>query len=337
MYSALVPEILAKYGIESSKIFPAQKGYRNESYKVELRGGDEANLIFFKREPQIVDRVNRADAVARIASNYHLPVRIRRDYRLVRLREDSVAGLYSYLPGLTISWEAYTMKHIKLLGWAMADLHTALGPVHDPSLTYHKVTDELSGLVKAMAVYFKSPTVEKAMRQKLGVTLESSRLDDFPDLLDSLATHPEQQMLHLDMVRGNVLFENNTHDQRWSIGNISITGIIDFEKTAYGHILFDLARSLAFLHVDCVSKEPVKIYKYFLKSGYEKRGGRPLDLTANFDGQSYESILQELVNMYLVYDFYKFLVHTPYESLDDNHHYIRTRNILIDHAMLRYL
>ena len=45
-------------------------------------------------------------------------------------------------------------------------------------------------------------------------------------------------------------------------------------------------------------------------------------------------ILEPLVAMMLLYDFYKFLRDNPYESLDKNHHFRRTRDILIARKVL---
>ncbi len=115
-----------------------------------------------------------------------------------------------------------------------------------------------------------------------------------------------------------------------------MTGILDFEKTAYGHPVFDVARTLAFLLVDCEYKGEAKIRKYFLQSGYNKRG------TVNFrnpiikHGNRTTNLLESLIDLFLLYDFYKFLRHNPYEFLEQNHHYKRTRDILLTRNMLEY-
>ncbi len=79
--------------------------------------------------------------------------------------------------------------------------------------------------------------------------------------MDDLGPHA---LLHMDFVRGNILYSQN-HELR-------ISGILDFEKAAYGSPLFDIARTYAFLLVDCKYKSEKEIGKYFLRSGYIKRG-----------------------------------------------------------------
>jgi len=78
---------------------------------------------------------------------------------------------------------------------------------------------------------------------------------------------------------------------------------------------FDISRTLAFLLVDCKYKLSAEVRKYFLRSGYEKRG----------QGELPDSrLVQALTGLFLLYDLYKFLRHNPYESLHQNQHYIRT-------------
>ncbi len=50
---------------------------------------------------------------------------------------------------------------------------------------------------------------------------------------------------------------------------------------------------------------------------------------------SADKVLKALIGFFLLHDFHKFLKHTPYESLEQNHHFVRTRDILIDYGMLR--
>jgi Ser/Thr protein kinase RdoA (MazF antagonist) len=112
-------------------------------------------------------------------------------------------------------------------------------------------------------------------------------------------------------VRGNILFDDQAR----------ITGVLDFEKTAWGHPALDIARTLAFLLVDCKYKSEDKTRKYFLISGYNKRG------PARTPGSS--PLLEKLITTFLLHDFYKFLRHNPYESLRNNEHFVRTRDLLV--------
>jgi len=146
--------------------------------------------------------------------------------------------------------------------------------------------------------------------------------------------------LHLDFVRGNILFErlpshgslqtpmvnklNFDLDQTSKL-TLSIAGILDWEKTALGAPVIDVARTLAFLIIDCQCKPESKVKKYFLDSGYEKRGQQTLH---------YKQLLDPLVELFLCYDFYKFLKHNPYEFLPQNEHFIRTTTWLKQHQLL---
>src|SRR5690606_18049004 len=122
----LVPKVTAAYGLDVVSIGPSQKGYRNESYRLALVSGEEVNLIFHKSEQDALGRIKSADIASRSLAEVSLPVRTRYDKRILKLsdgRRNVYAGLYTYLPGSTIPWEAYTMDHIKLLGWIMSDMH----------------------------------------------------------------------------------------------------------------------------------------------------------------------------------------------------------------------
>lgn len=340
MYQSVVPAVLHKYGLVYRTIHSVQKGYRNESYPVELQSGQMVNLLFYKRESHIIERIYRADQVSAYAALTGLPVRTRFDKRLLRLRGaggDIYVGLYHYLFGQTISWEGYTKKHIKLLGWAMSDLHEKLQLMPVSWSSEYTVATELSQLIERMQRYFINDSVQRAMREKLGVAINPAQLKGMRMLVDICNQLPNQQVLHMDMVRGNVLFGSSRKSDIWQIDGVALTGIIDFEKTSYGHPLFDIARTLAFLLVDCQNKTPSKLYKYFLYSGYTKRGAAQVLSGQLGTSSTYMQLLDGLVKVFLLYDFYKFLRHTPYESLAENHHYVRTHDILLNYAMIGYL
>lgn len=323
MFSRVVPAVLEAYGVADYMVGASQKGYRNESYPIRGVDGNVINLIFFKKEEGILRRVKRADMTADAAHSAGLPVRIQYDKRLLQVAGGQYAGLYTYLSGTTVAWEAMTMKHIKLLGQAMADMHTALcssKPADD-----YEVVDELVALTERMQRYFDQPEVVTAMSDKLGVAVDRSVFDVFRSILVKVARLPGQQLIHMDMVRGNILFDAAKPSDRWQIDDIALTGVIDFEKAGVGHPLFDIARTLAFLHVD--SQKPIsKINSYFLDSGYHKRGGQPLPQP---------HVLALLTRFFLLHDFYKFLRHTPYESLQHNYHYTRTRDLLKTYGIIK--
>ncbi|HEX9153621.1 MAG TPA: hypothetical protein VF809_02260, partial [Candidatus Saccharimonadales bacterium] len=122
----------------------------------------------------------------------------------------------------------------------------------------------------------------------------------------------------------NILFSDEPYDDALKV---SISGVIDFEKTAYGHPLFDIARTLAFLMIDCKHKPADKVRKYFLGSGYIKRSSADLS-------SSYMSMLNPFIELFLFYDFYKFLRHNPYESLPDNEHFVRTVEFMLPRMLV---
>ena len=273
-------------------------------------------------------RITRANAVADYAYSRGMPARHTYDERILRLasaRGDSYAALYDYLLGDTIPWEAYTQKHLKQLGKALSDLHAALADCTVSDVP--AVVDEYRQINERMRRYFVSDGVTGAMRQKLYLELNQDIFDSFDWLLAVCEQLPDQQVLHMDFVRSNLLFTDTDE------GPI-VSGILDFEKTAFGSPLFDVARTLAFLLVDCKYKPEEKVRKYFLTSGYQKRGAARLRTISVRAGDSSINVLEALMGLYMVYDFYKFLRHNPYESLGLNEHYVRTRNLLLERQVL---
>ncbi|HET9411621.1 MAG TPA: phosphotransferase [Candidatus Saccharimonadales bacterium] len=315
--SAGFQKIIDHFNMPDAQLVSVQKGYRNQSHLLRLPDGTQQNLIIFKSEPGALTHIANAHAVGRFLASQGLPVRHATDPRIlvIKNRQGAVrhAAVHNYLPGNTIPWEAYTKDHIKALGGAMGDIHRALQP-----FAAHLLPDAAQQnmqLSKRMERYFSDRGVQQSMRKKLGVTSVDTQ---FKTLHMQCAALPNQQALHLDFVRGNILF----------IGT-QVSGIIDLEKTARGHRLLDIARTLSFLLVDCKYKPEHKIRKYFLFSGYKKRGRQPLSQTHDFD------LLEKLVDFYLVYDFYKFLRHNPYESLLANEHFMRTKDLLLKRGLAR--
>jgi len=300
----------------SRHIHAVQKGYRNESYAADLADGRTVNLIIYKREPEILERIRAANHVANYAADHGMPARRTADERIIKLGwGDSIryAALYNYLPGHTIPWEAYTMGHIKQLGAGLSDLHATLTLMPHADMPY--IVDECRAMLGRIERYFAKDDVHDAMAAKLGLAiLDTTRLR--PALTECLEL-PGQHALHMDFVRGNILFAENEEPR--------ISGILDFEKTAWGAPIFDIARTLAFLIVDCKYKEEAKVRKYFLQSGYNKRGKAQFEPTP---------LLEDLLNLFLLHDFYKFLRHNPYESLQDNEHFVRTRDFLLKRNIL---
>lgn len=307
------------YGLTDARLLTVEKGYRNESHAALLPDGRAVNVIIYKREPGILATLKRANLVGDYLAAQSFPARYTQDRRILRLGQGEstkYAALYGYLPGQTIPWEAYTMSHLKHLGSTMSTMHTLLK--NTPFVLENKITGEYLAITKRMETYFAGEGVRQALRMKLG--LEVQVATRFYTLLKGCAGLPDQQPLHMDFVRGNILFDNSAH----------VTGVLDFEKTAWGHPLFDVARTLAFLLVDCRYKSEVQIRKYFLISGYNKSGVGTFKITPRNT-----RLLEALIDLFLLYDFYKFLRHNPYESLPQNEHFMRTCTLLQERTFLR--
>lgn len=334
MNDAALHRILAVYGIHSAQLLGVQKGYRNSSHHIVINTGQHLNLIAYKSEPGIVARIRRTNQIGDILAAQGFPARQTYDTRILQLQAGRAgitpkyAALYQYLPGKTIPWEAYTMRHLKLLGKTMGDMHALLQSAGSPDIP--SITDEYIAILRRMQHYFDESAVQQAITSKLGVSLDNRFLQTATRLLQHCAALPGQQPLHMDFVRGNVLFtQPPSPDGLGSMEPPRITGVLDFEKVATGHPLFDIARTYAFLLVDCKYKSEDKIRKYFLQSGYAKYSRSPFRLNAHW-----EELLEGLTTMFLLYDFYKFLRHNPYEYLHQNEHYTRTCRILIQRGAI---
>jgi Ser/Thr protein kinase RdoA (MazF antagonist) len=239
---------------------------------------------------------------------------------------EKYGALYHYLPGRTIPWEGYTRDHIKLLGKTMSDMHAALAGLADNGLP--ETSDEYLTIVARMRTYFNSAPVQRALAGKLLLRVKPEVFDQFEQILIGSKLLSGKQPLHMDFVRSNILWEDVPPKITTKEGfGVAISGILDFEKAAYGHPLFDIARTLAFLLVDCKYKTPEKVRKYFLNSGYSKRGA------AAVPGKHLE-LLEPLLDLFLFYDFYKFLRHSPYEYLPQNEHFARTKDMLLQRGVL---
>lgn len=323
MKDEAVTGFFAKYGLAPVRLLPIQKGYRNESHPAELADGQRVNLIIYKSEAGILPRIRRANAVADYLAGQGMPARRTADSRILQIAapggRQKYAALYLYLTGKTIPWEAYTQKHLKALGQAMGDMHGFLQVYPAVANGLPPVAEEYLEILARMRRYFADPAVAGAMRAKLGVAVPPTVPTRLRRVLGGCATLPGQQPLHMDFVRGNVLFDPQAN----------IAGILDFEKTAQGHPLFDIARTLAFLLVDCKHKPEAKVRKYFVQSGYNKRGRGAFKV-----GDSVAPLLEQLVDLFLLHDFYKFLRHNPYEFLHLNEHYTRTAAQLVQRGAL---
>lgn len=326
--------VLRAYGVDYVRIGEVQQGYRNRSYPIELADGRTLNLILYKNEPGVLRLIWSANRVSEYLAARGLPCR-QSQGRVVRVRAaDQIryAALYNYLPGHTIPWEAYTKDHIKVLGLTMSNMHAELKGLEQGRLP--EVAEVYMGIVRRMERYFGQPGVQTALSAKLGLSgISPAVFAPQRRLLALCQRLSGQQPLHMDFVRGNMLFEDRPDIA--SGLSVSVSGILDFEKTAFGHPLFDIARTLAFLLVDCKYKPPLKVRKYFLHSGYTKRGRTPLPQVSVMDRDRQVDLLEALVNLFLLHDLYKFLRHNPYESLAQNEHFARTKSLLLGRGLIQ--
>jgi Ser/Thr protein kinase RdoA (MazF antagonist) len=323
MDNVAINRILQRYGFTQGKLLGVEKGYRNEARAVQLEDGRVLNLMLYKNEPGIVRTIKNANDVSDFLAERGFPSRRTVDARTLRLQAGGwrkYAALYNYLHGQTIPWEAYTMNHLKLLGKAMSDMHAALRDFDVANLP--DVVDMYLEIFGCMQRYFAGSGVRTALAKKLHLILP--KLDQCVAVLNACKGLPNQQALHMDFVRSNILFS----------GEPTITGILDFEKTARGNQLFDIARTLAFLLVDCKYKSPDKVRKYFLRSGYKKRGAADLQHLTIKTREGTVDVLEVLVDLFLLYDFYKFLRHNPYETLPLNEHFTRTSELLLRRRLI---
>jgi Ser/Thr protein kinase RdoA (MazF antagonist) len=315
---AVIRRVVQRFGCKVSELLPVQKGYRNEAHPFRAPNGDRLNLMLYKNEPQMAQRIKNADSVSNFLAARGMPSRRSAHERIIQLQAGSwqkYAALYHYLPGETIPWEAYTRKHLKLLGKTMSDMHAELCMFDAGNLP--DVADEYLEIVERMRRYFAHPGVRHALAAKLQLRVPEMVFDQFAAVLGACGQLPGRQALHMDFVRSNILFSETG-------GELEISGILDFEKTGRGIPHFDVARTLAFLNVDCKYKPADKVRKYFLQSGYQKRGKACLQALRIKTSAGGVDVLERLVELFLFYDFYKFLRHNPYESLPQNEHFVRT-------------
>lgn len=326
MDGVLVDRILRKYGLQSSTIHAPNAGYRSKIQPITLKDGRCISIIMYKCEPGITTRIKNIHHVSRFLAKQGFPVREPFDERIMQIETPTqarYAAIYTYLPGRTIPWESYTKHHIKLLGATLSNVHASLRSCPPARLQVNIAAREYQQINEKMREYFTRTKTQNALKTKLGIEIRTDMFRNFEGLLGVCEREPEQQMLHMDFVRSNILFGDNPHEDDLS----SITGILDLEKTAYGVRAFDISRTLGFLLVDCKYKTASKIRKYFLQSGYGKRGADVLDKRTR-------DLSEQLLGLFLMHDFYKFLRHNPYEYLEQNDHFRRTKDILYRQGLI---
>ena len=311
--------IIKFYKLEPVEFLEPQKGYRNKSFAFRASDGKWYNLILFKNEIGILDKIKNSNFISNYLAKRHLLVRSSVG-KILKLKSKSTVRyvcLYNYLEGKTISWDSYTKKHLKNLGRYLALVHNNLyGIVLNKNLKFIKFDVLAKKQILSMQNYFIDINVVDSLKNKLKIKVDINKIKFNFESIGNI-DYKESSVIHLDFVRGNVLFDSEAN----------VTGIIDFEKVCLGRYVVDIARTLAFLLVDCKYKKGDEIRKYFIHKGYVKKGGGFL---SEYDLE----LLNTLVLYFLIYDFYKFLLHNPYEDLKKNEHFLKTLSILISNGYL---
>lgn len=305
------------YGLEFIQILNhSEKGYRNKN--LILKTTDKSyNLVIYKREKGILTTIKSTNQFYKYLNSNNIPtrkvIRTKSKKDIIVLKSNNInyyASLYSFIEGSTLPWEGWNKSHLKTIGCILALIHSFKIP-EDLNYLSNVVDIEIEHLNR-MQTYFSNEDVSKALSIKLKLIVNKDYLESFYSTFTILRSQKNISLLHMDLVRGNVIWNNK-----------NLAGIIDGEKVCKGLPIFEIARTFSFLLVDCKYKTAKEVFKYFLVKGYLKE-------TSLFNGE----LLQTLVDFYLIYDFYKFLKHSPYESLEKNEHFLRTRFILLKRKIL---
>lgn len=322
--SQILGFVSEKYSKELSFVNKYKDGFRNDVFKVrDEDSGKFFVLIVYKEEPGIKRMIENAHAVANFLETKNFPVRTpirsqkRNEYE--EILPGRFIALYNFLPGESIPWEAYKRRHLKSIGENLSNIHFALKDFRSRQ-EFPIWEKEIIRETNSMQKYFKK--VEPWILKKLKVKPNWIELEKILISPSKIYQDKDQIVLHYDFVRGNILFSKRVLNN----DTYEITGILDFEKVCIGPAIADVARTLSFLIVDCKYKNEEEVKKWFLTRGYIKRG----KYKSNFN----ESTLENLIRIFWLRDYYKFLLHNPYESLSQNEHYLRTRDKLLEKNLL---
>jgi len=342
--------LVQHYNLKPRCVTKLDGGFRNQCFRIFTNEKKQYVCIIYKSERGIDKLISNAHIVADFLKTEKFPVR----YPIQTLRgEDFIKhkdggkvrriAVYNYLPGRTIPWEAYTRRHLKSMGKTLSDIHYTLSQHRGDKSQSKKSLNRKSTIphsrkrsesiieklpkwwritrkeIEDMLEYFNrvEPWIEKKLKVKLDWDSVKAVLGD---LVEDCRQFPSG-VLHYDFTRGNIVFSSKLNEK---LDVYPIVGILDLEKVCYGPMIADIARTLAFLMVDCKYKDEQTVRKRFLQSGYQKRGNTKLA----FDTEFYR-VLDRLIAFFWLRDFWKFLEHNPYEYLYMNEHYLRTKNLLL--------
>lgn len=308
----------------STKLF--DEGYMNTCILINI-SNPKQNFIFIIYNP---NRYSNNNKIQQIEDTYHtakyledhgIPVRTaiktKTGKHLVRInlgktdQDIRTVGLYNYLPGKTLPWEAYTRRHIKSLGLCMARIHKTWESMNFQKLSIPRWKTYLKKDSAKILDYFTRN--QDTIAQKLRLQLNA---DKMMTIVKNIQQLDENQIVHYDFVRGNILFSDKKEDETYPI-----TGIIDFEKTMIATPEVDIARTISFLLIDCKYKTDKQISQNFIKEGYIRMGNGRI---------SRLDVINTLMIYFWVRDIWKFLSSNPYDSLSLNYHYQETKTRLLD-------
>lgn len=335
MKDRIQEQILKHYGKKLRRIQKLEGGFRNSCYRADT---DSASFVFiiYKKERGIQKTIENAHLAAKFLKdkgfNTRVPILTKDKGEVKRILLDEeyrYCALYNFLEGETIPWEAYTRRHLKSIGKTLSDMHATLLLAQNSKLITQNL-QKWSIITKReiydMQKYLKE--VEPWIEKKLEVNLDWTNIEEvFNSVMKRFAKSDQQKaILHYDFVRGNILFSSKL-DKKLDI--YPIIGILDFEKVCIGPVIADVARTLAFLIVDCKYKKEETVKKRFMISGYDKGGKNKLDIKC-----INSPLMVHLLSFFWLRDFWKFLENNPYEYLHMNEHYLRTRDLLAKYGLI---
>lgn len=250
------------------------------------------SIAYYTLKNETVIALDRDDFTAvNIKNNLENPIRL--------------VSLYKFLEGQTIPWEAYTRRHIRAVGRSMHEMHKLWQEYKTKNSIYTwKEYFELDS--ESLLSYFvkNMSHIERKLSFVVDIDFLKHLIENILHKNKKLHIKNNSQLIHGDFVRGNILFSDEKKDDIYPI-----VGILDFEKVMYAPIEVDVARTVAFMYVDCKYKTKEDVDYYFF-DGYGKKVN-----------DEYCSIL---INYFLYRDLWKLLACNPYESLKENEHYVRT-------------
>ncbi len=299
--------------IEHYELTHIQQGYMNNVYKFSCTDKNSEKkdyiVIFYNKNrynsTQARAFLEEVNAVTRFLSTSGFDCRtsIELEGQHLKVIEGGrFMAIYNYLPGWTIAWESYTRRHLRSLGMQMKRMHELL--------SIYTERNEIKNIAKwgdylvldsaRMREYFLDN--KESIKRKLGYSINFDQIDKLVKSMHSSSKKDKyQQLIHMDFVRGNILFRDRKEEEIYEI-----TGVLDFEKMLVGQVEIDVARTYAFLIIDCKYKSHDEINNYFMTEV----------------GVEFYAITH-FVNYFWMRDLWKHLQCNPYESLCENEHYIR--------------